>query len=77
MGMGKTLGVILSCVLFISAPAWGQDAVYFYNLGLENSMANRKIHYFSKALELNPSLAVAYCRLRETRGALLFSGEIF
>jgi tetratricopeptide (TPR) repeat protein len=68
MGMGKTLGVILSCMLFISAPTWGQDAVYFYNLGLENSMANRKIHYFSKALELNPRLAVAY----EKRGVLYY-----
>lgn len=68
MGMGKTPGVILSCMLFISAPAWGQDALYFYNLGLENSMANRKIHYFSKALELNPRLTVAY----QKRGVLYY-----
>lgn len=66
--MGKTLVVIISCMLSISAPAWGQDAMYFYNLGLENSMANKKIHYFSKALELNPRLAVAY----EKRGVLYY-----
>ena len=66
--MGKTLVVILSCTLLISSPAWGRDAIYFYNLALENSMANKKIHYFSKALELNPRLAVAY----EKRGVLYY-----
>jgi len=66
--MGKTLVVTISCMLFISAPAWGQDAMYFLNQGLDNSMANKKIHYFSKALELNPRLAVAY----EKRGVLYY-----
>ena len=66
--MGKTLVVILSCMLSFSGQAWGQNAMYFYNLGLENSMANKKIHYFSKALELNPRLAVAY----EKRGVLYY-----
>ena len=42
--------------------------MYFYNLGLENSLANKKIHYFSKALGLNPRLAVAY----EKRGVLYY-----
>ena len=74
IGMGKTLVVILSCILYISAPAWGQDAMYFHNLGLESSMANKKIHYFSKALELNPRLAVAY----EKRGVLYyFQGKYY
>lgn len=72
--MGKTLVVILSCILSISGPAWGEDAMYFYNLGIETSLANRKIHYFSKALELNPRLAVAY----EKRGVLYyFQGKYF
>ena len=66
--MGKTLVVMLSCMLFISSPAWGRNAMYFYNLGLENSLANRKIHYFSEALELNPSLTDAY----EKRGVLYY-----
>lgn len=66
--MGKTLVVILSCMLFICTPVWGRDAMHFYNLGLENSMTNRKIHYFSKALELNPRLVAAY----EKRGVLYY-----
>jgi tetratricopeptide (TPR) repeat protein len=41
-------------------PAWGQDATRFFNLGLQSSMVNKKIHYFTKALELNPRLAIAY-----------------
>ena len=66
--MGKTLVVILICMLSISDPARGEDAMYFYNLGLENSMANKKIHYFSQALELDPQLSVAY----EKRGVLYY-----
>ena len=68
IGMSKTLVGILGGILIITAPAWGQDAMYFYNLGLDSSLANRKIHYFSKALELNPRLAVAY----EKRGVLYY-----
>lgn len=72
--MGKTLVVVLICMLSISGPAWGEDAMYYYNLGLENSLANKKIHYFSKALELDPWLAVAY----EKRGVLYyFQGKYF
>ena len=40
--------------------AWGQDAIYFYNRGLESSMANKRIEYFTKAIQLNPNLAEAY-----------------
>jgi tetratricopeptide (TPR) repeat protein len=47
-------------ILISVCPAWGQDAAYFLNLGLESSMVNKKIHYFTKALELNPRLAIAY-----------------
>jgi hypothetical protein len=50
-------------MLSISAPAWGQDAMYFYNLGLENSMANKKIHYFSKALKLKTKKSITSARL--------------
>lgn len=69
--MRKVLVAIVALMLFINSPAWGQDAMYFYNLGLESSMANRKIHYFTKALELNPSLSVAY----EKRGLLYYFQE--
>jgi tetratricopeptide (TPR) repeat protein len=50
----------------------GQDAVDYYNLGIESSSANKKIYYFTIALELNQDLSVAY----EKRGMLhYFKGE--
>ena len=66
--MNKTLIGILGCMLIIAASAWGQDAMYFYNLGLDSSLVSRKIHYFSKALELNFRLAAAY----QKRGMLYY-----
>ena len=66
--MSKILVGVLGCMLIITAPAWGQDAMYFYNLGLDSSLATRKIHYFSKALELNFRLSAAY----QKRGLLYY-----
>jgi tetratricopeptide (TPR) repeat protein len=40
--------------------AWGQGALEYYNLGLENSSANKKIEYFTRAIQLNQNLAEAY-----------------
>ena len=40
--------------------AFDINATEYFNLGLESSMVYKKIYYFSKALELNPRLAVAY-----------------
>ncbi len=61
------VGLIIWC-LFVSSAAWGQDAMYFYNLGLHSSLAFRKIHYFTKTLELDPKLSEAY----EKRGLLYY-----
>jgi Tfp pilus assembly protein PilF len=52
--------VLVIYILISVCPAWGQDATRFFNLGLQSSMVNKKIHYFTKALELNPRLAIAY-----------------
>jgi tetratricopeptide (TPR) repeat protein len=65
--MKKTLIVTIG-YLFISCSAWGQDAMHFFNLGINSSMTNNKIHYFSKALEINPMLSEAY----EKRGMLYY-----
>ncbi|UCD32602.1 MAG: tetratricopeptide repeat protein, partial [Desulfobacterales bacterium] len=40
--------------------AFGKDAKEYFNLGLESSLAYKKIDYFTKALELDPRLADAY-----------------
>lgn len=58
--MKKILFAILTYMMVTTSAAWAQDAMYFYKRGVESSLANRKIHYFTKALELNPNLVEAY-----------------
>lgn len=58
--MKKILFAILAYMMVTTSAAWAQDAMYFYKRGVESSLANRKIHYFTKALELNPNLVEAY-----------------
>lgn len=64
-----TLIIILTCC--IAGPAWGYDASHFYSLGLESTMSNTKINYFTRAIELNPELSAAY----EERGMLYYFQE--
>jgi tetratricopeptide (TPR) repeat protein len=47
-------------MMVTASAAWAQDAMYFYKLGVDSSMANTKIKYFTKAVELNPNLVEAY-----------------
>jgi len=69
--MKKLLTAIIVFVFYIAGPAWGYDAANFYNLGLDSSMANTKINYFTRAIELNPALSAAY----EERGMLYYFQE--
>ncbi len=69
--MRKILVGVISYLLFTTYFAWGQDAIHFYNLGLNSSMTYKKIHYFTKALELDPKLSAAY----EKRGTLYYFQE--
>jgi len=63
------------CIFMLAWPlmanAHGMDAMAYFNLGLKSTMTNKKINYFSRALELNPSLAEAY----EKRGMLYYFQE--
>jgi tetratricopeptide (TPR) repeat protein len=68
--MKKSLIVAIG-YLFFSYSAWGLDAMHYYNLGLNSFMTNNKIHYFTKALEINPMLSEAY----EKRGMLYYFQE--
>jgi Tfp pilus assembly protein PilF len=43
-----------------SVYAFGKNASEYFNLGLKSSLANKRINYFTKALELDPRLADAY-----------------
>jgi tetratricopeptide (TPR) repeat protein len=69
--MKKLLATIIVFMCYIGVPAWGYDAAQFYNLGLDSTMANTKINYFTRAIELNPSLSDAY----EERGMLYYFQE--
>ena len=47
--------------LMLSAlPVHGENAMDFFNLGLESTVARAKIKYCSKSLELGPMLEEAY-----------------
>jgi tetratricopeptide (TPR) repeat protein len=69
--MKKLLTLIIILVCCTAGPAWGYDATYFYNLGLDSTMSNTKINYFTRAIELNPELSAAY----EQRGMLYYFQE--
>ena len=58
--MKKMLIALLTYMVVTASAAWAQDAMYFYKLGMDSSLANTKIKYFTKAVELNPSLVEAY-----------------
>ncbi len=58
--MKRMLFAVLTYMMVTTSAAWAQDAMYFYKRGVESSLANRKIEYFTKALELNPNLVEAY-----------------
>ena len=68
--MKKLLSIVI-LVCCIAGPAWGYDAAYFYNLGLDSTMSNIKINYFSRAIELNPEFSAAY----EERGMIYYFQE--
>ena len=69
--MKKSLAGVIVCFLIVACAAWGQDAAHFYNLGKTSSLTYKKIHYYTKALELNPKLLAAY----EKRGMLYYFQE--
>jgi tetratricopeptide (TPR) repeat protein len=58
--MHKILFATLAFLSLTATATWSQDAMDFYNRGLESSLANKRIEYFSKAIDLNPNLAAAY-----------------
>jgi len=69
--MRKMAICIFILVWPLMASAHAMDAMAYFNLGIENRMTYKKINYFSRALELDPSLAEAY----EKRGMLYFFQE--
>jgi tetratricopeptide (TPR) repeat protein len=65
----KTVAIHLFIFLWLlAAPAYGDNATEYFNLGVKSSVTRNKIDYFSKALELNPKFVAAY----EKRGLLYY-----
>lgn len=63
----KTVAIYLFIfLLLLTAPAYGDNAMEYFNLGVKSSVTRKKIEYFTKALELDPGLTAAY----EKRGLL-------
>lgn len=58
--MRKIFVLTITCLCFTATATWGQDAIDFYNRGLESSLSYKKIKYFTKALQLDPKLVPAY-----------------
>ena len=58
--MKTTLLISFALLTAAASAAWGQDSMYFYNRGLESTTANKRVEYFTKAIQLNPNLAEAY-----------------
>ena len=63
----KTVPMYLVIFLWlVAAPAYGDNAMEYFNRGVKTSVTHKKIEYFTKALEINPDWAAAY----EKRGLL-------
>ena len=58
--MNKAILVTMACLHLSVAAAWGKSARDFYERGIESSIAQKRIYYFSKAIQLNPGLVDAY-----------------
>lgn len=69
--MKRMLVVMLTYMMVFASAAWAHDAMYFYQRGVETNLANRKISYFTKAIELNSNLVEAY----EKRSLLYYFQE--
>jgi Tfp pilus assembly protein PilF len=56
----KIILTTLAYLCLTTVPAWGQNAIEFYNRGVKSTLAYKKIEHFTKAIQLNPNLVEAY-----------------
>jgi Tfp pilus assembly protein PilF len=54
----------------LAAPAYGDNAMDYFNLGVKGSATHKKIEYYTKALELNPALSALPGKLRQSNSRL-------
>jgi tetratricopeptide (TPR) repeat protein len=71
--MKRIILLLVLLTLLISGSAYGEDAMKYFNLGVQSSVTRKKIQYYTKALELDPYLVEAY----EKRGLLYYFQESY
>jgi tetratricopeptide (TPR) repeat protein len=71
--MQRKIICFLLFFMLSALPVHSENAMDYFNLGLNSNLTPTKIKYFSKALELDPMLAEAYAK----RGMLYFFQEKF
>jgi tetratricopeptide (TPR) repeat protein len=71
--MQRKIICFLIFFMLSALPVHGENAMDYFNLGLNSNLTPTKIKYFSKALELDPNMEKAY----EKRGMLYFFQEKF
>jgi tetratricopeptide (TPR) repeat protein len=69
--MRRLFFCLVSFIWLAALSAHAEDATEYFEQATKSSTANKKIEYFSKALEVDPNLAVAY----EKRGILYYYQE--
>jgi len=66
--MKRLFVCLLTIVWLPTSAALAKEAAVYFDLASKSSSANKKIEYYSKALELDPNLASAYAK----RGILFY-----
>jgi tetratricopeptide (TPR) repeat protein len=69
--MKRLILLLVPLTLLVAGPAYSEDAMQYFNLGVQSSVTRKKIEYYTKALELDPNLVEAY----EKRGLLHYYQE--
>jgi tetratricopeptide (TPR) repeat protein len=69
--MKKLILLLVPLALLVAGPAYSEDAMQYFNLGVQSSVTRNKIEYFTRALELDPNLVEAY----QKRGLLYYFQE--
>jgi tetratricopeptide (TPR) repeat protein len=69
--MKRLILLLVTLTMLAPGPAYSDDAMKYFNLGVQSSVTRKKIEYYTTALEVNPNLVEAY----EKRGMLYYWQE--
>ena len=69
--MKRLILLLVPLTFLFASPAYSEDAMKYFNLGVQSSVTRKKIEYFTRALELDPNLVEVY----QKRGLLYYYQE--